>query len=181
MSDKNITAAEDFTDVGTIINAEVVEQIGSAALAIRTAEEAFTGDVDYFTFMDLEDPMTKLAVYSAIQNPDHKLREWATKHPGESIAMVNALIHPVTLQDENSGESVNTWRAIIFDAEGQTFVAVSEGVTNSLQKMFSIIGSPDTWAAPLNVIPKEIGTRNGMNRVMILDIEKPKPVAAKKK
>lgn len=179
--EEKTTNKDQWVDVAESITADVVETTGTTALANITAKEAFTEGMDYFTFMNLEDPETKLAVYSAIQNPDYKLRDWAADNPGQSIALANALIHPVKLNDEETGEVVNSWRCILFDADGNTYVAVSEGVVNSLQKLFSIVGPPDTWDKPINMIPKELKTRKGMNRVLILDIAKPaKPKTPKK-
>lgn len=179
--EKNIIS-EDQEQLDILTAADDAIEQEAAALAVFTdPKEMFSATTDLFTFCDLEDPDNQAIIFSGIQNPDFNLRDWAADNGGKSIPVVNALIHPVELLDEESGELNKTWRCILFAEDGTSYVAVSEGVINSLQKLFTIFGKPDTWKKPINLIPREIKTRKGMNRVLILDIEKPKKSAAAKK
>ena len=73
--EEKTTNKDQWVDVAESITADVIEPPGLPPNNI-TAKEAFTEGMDYFTFMNLEDPETKLAVYSAIRTPITN-RDWA--------------------------------------------------------------------------------------------------------
>lgn len=109
---------------------------------------------------------SKIAIYNAINGADENLAD----HIGEVIEAVDVVAHPVSLVDENTGEVVNALRTVIVDKNGKSYTAVSEGITNSLSRIFSIVGMPSWKNEPVKMKVKQIKTRNGMNKVNTIEL-----------
>lgn len=112
---------------------------------------------------------TKIAVYNAINNADESLND----HIGEVLEIVNVVAFPVELADEETGEIVRALKTVLVDKSGKTFTAVSQGVTNSLSRIFSIIGTPEDGAwekEPVKMKVKQVKTRNGNNKVNVIEL-----------
>ena len=109
---------------------------------------------------------TKVAIYNAINGADESLGE----HINEVLEIVDVVAHPVTLVDEETGEINEVLRTVLIDKNGKAYTAVSEGVTNSLARIFSIIGMPSWKDEPVKMKLKQIKTRNGNNKVNTLEL-----------
>lgn len=55
-------------------------------------------------------------------------------------------------------------RIVLFDVEGKTYVTVSRGIYNALKNMCAIVGTPETWKAPVTI---KVGQRQIKERRML--------------
>lgn len=109
---------------------------------------------------------SKIVIYNAISNPQHNLAELINSE----IAIVDVIVHDVELVDDETGELVQTKRVILIDVKGETYVAVSQGIVNSIYKLMAIIGQPSWKDEPVIVKVKQVKTRNGNNKVLTLEL-----------
>lgn len=111
----------------------------------------------------------KIDIFNAINGADESLGD----HIGEVLEIVNVVAHPVTLVDEETGETVECLRTVLIDKKGVSYTAVSQGITSALSRIFSIIGSPDdnAWVnEPVKMKIKQVKTRNGNNKVNTIEL-----------
>ena len=99
----------------------------------------------------------KVAIYNALNSKGEALSD----HIKETINLVDVAAHPVQLVDKQTGEISTTLRTILIADDGTCYQAVSAGVTSSLQKLFSIFGTPSWKEDPIPVMPIEEKTRAG--------------------
>jgi len=109
---------------------------------------------------------SKVAIFNAINGADESVAD----HIGEVLEITDVVAHPVTLTDEETGEIINTLRVVLIDKNGKTYTAVSEGITNSLSRIFSIIGMPSWKDEPVKMKIRQIKTRNGNNKVNTIEL-----------
>ena len=112
---------------------------------------------------------TAIKIYNAINNAEEQLAE----HINEVIEVVNVVAHPVELIDEESGEIFTALRTILITKDGTSYSAVSSGITNSLARIFALIGKPDGGAwekEPVKMKVKQVQTRNGNNKVNTIEL-----------
>ena len=110
-----------------------------------------------------------IAIYNAINSADESLGD----HIGDVIEVVNIVAHPVEVTDEQTGEIIEALRTVLIDKKGKSYVAVSQGITNSLSRIFSLIGTPDNGAwekEPVKMKIKQVKTRNGNNKVNTIEL-----------
>ena len=143
-----------------------------------------TEDVASVTLVDqLKNPMSEfycsipndgtrksaIKIYNAINSADEQLAD----HINEVIEIVNVVAHPVELIDEINGEVFTSLRTILISKDGTAYSAVSSGITNSLAKIFAIVGMPDNGAwekEPIKIKVKQVQTRNGNNKVNTIEL-----------
>lgn len=112
---------------------------------------------------------SKIAIYNAINAPDKQLAEFK----GKTLEIVNVVAYPVSIADEETGEIIECLRTVLVDKKGVGYAAVSQGITNSLARIFNIIGTPDNGAwekEPVKMEIKEVATRNGVNKVNVIEL-----------
>ena len=110
---------------------------------------------------------SKIKIYNAINNAEKSLNDMI----GKRLDIVDVVAYPVEIVDDESGEIVKTVRTVLIDKNGVGYSAVSAGVTNSLNKIFGIIGTPEGGAwhtEPVAMEVRQIKTRNGQNKVNTL-------------
>lgn len=107
---------------------------------------------------------SKVAIYNAINSSDTALNDMV----GKPLEIVDVVAHPITITDEETGEIIETVRTVLIDKNGKCYHAVSAGILNSLQKIFSIIGMPSWKDEPVKMEVKQVKTRNGNNKVNTL-------------
>lgn len=110
---------------------------------------------------------SKADIFNAVNSPDRKLSEYI----GEVINLKDIVAHPIQLVDENTGELLDALRVVLIDADGTSYEAVSNGVSNAINRILQIFGQPDTWAEPIKVKAIQKQTRNGNNKVTTLKID----------
>lgn len=109
---------------------------------------------------------SKVKIYNAINNADKKVADCI----GEVIELVDVIAHPATVLDEETGEITEILRTVLIDKDGISYSASSIGITNSLEKIFAIVGMPSWTEEPLKVKIKQVATGNGMNKVNTLEL-----------
>lgn len=112
---------------------------------------------------------TKITIYNAINSPSKTLAEMK----GKTLEIVNVVAYPISITNEETGEIITCLRTILIDKKGVGYAAVSQGITNSLARIFSIVGTPDNGAwekEPVKMEVKEVNTRNGNNKVNVIEL-----------
>lgn len=111
-----------------------------------------------YTDMNLTDRNAAVAFYNATSNPLNKLKE----HVNEVLSLVHVSVECVEVSKEDApGGKVIAPRIVLITEDGQSYACVSVGVYQSLKRMFTLLGTPDTWAEPVKIKPVLISTKNG--------------------
>ena len=55
------------------------------------------------------------------------------------------------MPNQETGEAQVCPRIVLISDDGTTYVTISKGVYNSLKNLCAIIGTPETWKAPVKV------------------------------
>lgn len=122
----------------------------------------------YCSVKDITSVDSQIKLYNAINSPEKKIDECINM----TIVVKDVIAHPVEILDEKTGELLSLVRTILIDDKGVCYEAVSVGVKNSLQWIFAICGQPTTWKEPIKVKPVQRKTRNGDNKVTLLELVK---------
>lgn len=109
---------------------------------------------------------SKIAIFNAVNGADESLGD----HIGEVLEIVDVVAHPVTITDEETGEIITALRTVLIAKDGKTYTAVSQGITNALSRVFSIVGMPSWKDEPVKMKVKQIKTRNGNNKVNTIEL-----------
>lgn len=131
-----------------------MENNNTALVAFNT-ESTELGTVQHF--IDTSTREGKIKLYSALQNAE-KLEE----HLNEPLEMVNAVAQAVQVTSDQTGEVSNTVRVIIVTADNKAYSATSPALAASLNTMFGIFGTPNTWTEPLPIKVVERRSRRGL-------------------
>ena len=110
-----------------------------------------------------------IAIYNAVMNADKRVESAINM----TLEVINVVAHPVTLTDENTGEIITALRTVLVTKDGTGYEAVSQGITNALSRIFSIVGMPDGGAwekEPVKMKIKQVQTRNGNNKIMTIEL-----------
>lgn len=67
------------------------------------------------------------------------------------INLKDVIVQPVSSEDEKTGVVEDYLRSVLIDADGTAYAASSTGVKSSLDNLFLVFGTPDTWDAPLAI------------------------------
>lgn len=111
-----------------------------------------------YTDMNLADRSAAVAFYNATSNPANRLKE----HVNEVLSLVHVSVECVEVSKENSlEEKTLAPRIVLITEDGQSYACVSIGVYQSLKRMFTLLGTPDTWEEPVQVKPVLISTGKG--------------------
>lgn len=111
-----------------------------------------------YTDMDLTDRSAAVAFYNATSNPANKLKE----HVNEVLSLVHVSVECVEVSKENNpDDKVLAPRIVLITEDGHSYACVSIGVYQSIKRMFSLLGTPDTWTEPVKIKPVLISTKKG--------------------
>jgi hypothetical protein len=161
-------------DVG-IVHREDFEPVSVQELAKRDAERNGSGRIILCTF-DLETRAGKVRAFNSIGGSALSLSD----HVGEVIGLRNVIAHTIELTNEATGEMVNHVRTVIEGSDGAFYAAVSEGIVNSLRKLFGIFGMPP-YDPPLFVRARSVTTRKSFKVLVLELVEEEEEAHAKKK
>lgn len=113
----------------------------------------------------------KKVVFNAVNRAAKKLREAVNV----VIPMTGLYIEPVEIaeKDENGniidgGRVSVAPRIIIFAEDGTTYGCCSLGAYNSIKRIVSLYGLPETWKKPVNIVPGLV--TNGKNQVLTINL-----------
>lgn len=111
-----------------------------------------------YTDMNLSDRSAAVAFYNAMSNPSDKLKE----HVNEVLSLVHVSVECVEVsKDDVPEEKSIAPRIVLITADGRSYSCVSVGVYQSLKRMFTLLGNPDTWTEPVKIKPVLISTKKG--------------------
>ena len=110
--------------------------------------------------MQVTDEKSASMLFKAMNQPDDSLGD----HINETIDVINIFIQPVPMANKETGEMNVVPRIVLFDVEGKTYVTVSRGIYNALKNMCAIVGTPETWKAPITI---KVGQRQIKERRML--------------
>lgn len=110
--------------------------------------------------MQVTDEKSASMLFKAMNQPDDSLGD----HINETIDVTNIFIQPVPMANQETGEMNVVPRIVLFDVEGKTYVTVSKGIYNALKNMCAIVGTPETWKAPVTI---KVGQRQIKERRML--------------
>ena len=123
-------------------------------------------DEFYCSIEDNGSRQSKIAIYNAINNVDDEV----ANHINETFEIVDVAAHHVTIIDETTGEEINAVRVILIDKNGVSYSATSQGIFNSLTKIFGIVGMPSWKDEPVKMKFKQVKTRNNNNKVNVIEL-----------
>ncbi|UWI19068.1 MAG: Single-stranded DNA-binding protein [Bacteriophage sp.] len=125
--------------------------------ATMTVADVMNTGIGY-TDMNLSDRSAAVAFYNATSNPVNKLKE----HVNEVLSLVHVSVEcvEVSKDDVPEGKTIAP-RIVLITEDGQSYSCVSVGVYQSLKRMFTLLGTPDTWTEPVNIKPVLISTKKG--------------------
>ena len=118
---------------------------------------------EIFSTFEVTDKETGKKLYKAMSTND-KLGDMI----GEVIAIKDVITEPVISKDENTGEEKLLTRIIIIDNNDNAISTCSQGIFNSLAKIFKIFGEPREWDEPIEVKISQINVKN--NRIYTLEM-----------
>lgn len=111
-----------------------------------------------YTDMNLTDRDAAVTFYNATSNPANKLKE----HVNEVLSLVHVSVECVEVSKEDAAEGkAIAPRIVLITEDGQSYACVSVGVYQSLKRMFTLLGTPDTWTGPVKIKPVLISTKKG--------------------
>ena len=99
---------------------------------------------------------SKVAVFNASNNPDHKVGDYINK----VIVVKDVLAELIEVTNEETGEIEVTPRVVLIDMDGKSYQAVSKGIFNALKKAIAIFGAP-TWDEGLPCLIKQVSVGKG--------------------
>lgn len=110
---------------------------------------------------------SKVAVFNASNNPDHKVGDYINKEIVIKDVLAELIEMPKTDGKDNpvldeSGEPVmeQVPRVVLIDVDGKSYQAVSWGIFNALKKAITIFGAP-TWDEGLRILVKQVSVKSG--------------------
>jgi hypothetical protein len=158
---KNTSQKENPTMIEEPTNALAPTHTVEAGMLIGQAQDLFsTALMAMWTSID---PAKKALILRASGDADTNLIAWFDKNPGQSIDVVDVLVHNVQLASDDADETGEVMyttqaRTVLIDKAGVTYSSVSQGVLGSLQKIIALYGPP-TWPDGLKITARRVKTR----------------------
>lgn len=98
----------------------------------------------------------KVAMYNAINSPDHKLSDFV----GKKLNIKDISIERVENPSDETGEMVANARVVLIDENGESYTCVSTGIYSAIKKLVAVFGEP-TWEPALPVEIQNLSTKKG--------------------
>lgn len=98
----------------------------------------------------------KVAMYNAINSPDHKLSDFV----GKTLNIKDISIERVDNPSDETGEMVPNARVVLIDENGESYTCVSSGIYSAIKKLVAVFGEP-TWEPALPVEVQNLSTKKG--------------------
>lgn len=110
---------------------------------------AISGNSQIRTSIDQSSIDANLTIYNAL-NDSVALSD----HLDTPINMADYVMEVVDIESE-SGELIKAVRTVIIDEDGVAYHAMSSQFVASLNRLFALVGEPDTWAEPVTIMVSE--------------------------
>lgn len=104
--------------------------------------------------MKTETMEDRVAFYNAMSAPDEQLRD----HINEVLYFKDVFVEPVEVTDEETGENRSANRIVLLDVNGVSYSTMSNGIYNSLKRVFAVFGCP-TWENGLALKVKQVNNK----------------------
>lgn len=101
-------------------------------------------------------PEQRKMVYNAMNNPTHKVSDFINK----KIAVENVLIESLDLLNDETGEIDRVPRIVLIDPKGNSYVATSKGVFNSIKNAYTAFGAAP-WTPAIEFEVKQVKVGRG--------------------
>lgn len=98
----------------------------------------------------------KVAMYNAINSPDHKLSDFV----GKKLNIKDISIERVENPSDETGEMIANARVVLIDENGESYTCVSSGIYSAIKKLVAVFGEP-TWEPALPVEIQNLSTKRG--------------------
>lgn len=120
--------------------------------------------------MTAADNKSRVTLFNACSNPE-KLSTMINKRI--KLLHVYAEIIQCAHVNENGGEVsfVSCPRVILIDENGKGYQAVSVGIYNSVKRIISLFGSPETWDRPHTVEVQNVDLKGGQHTFNLIMID----------
>lgn len=113
----------------------------------------------------------KKLVFNAANRAANSLRECVNKE----IKMTGLYIEPVEfVEKDDDGNPIENGkvslcpRMVIFADDGETYGCCSMGAYNSIKRIVSMYGLPNTWKKPVTIVPGLV--TNGKNQILTINL-----------
>lgn len=134
----------------------------SGALDIK--RELSNADAMFTSLVDDGTRASKAKIYNAISNPTHSLADFI----GKQLEITDVVCHYVEMVDDNTGEVIQAPRMVFVDVKGETYQCISNGVLQSIKRIFPIVGMPSWKDEPLKLV---VGQKKGRKGFKFLTLE----------
>ena len=101
-------------------------------------------------------PAQRKTVYNAMNNPTHKVSDFINK----KIKVENVLIESLDLLNDETGEVDRVPRIVLIDPEGNSYVATSKGILNSIKNAYTAFGAAP-WKGGIEFEVKQVAVGRG--------------------
>lgn len=118
-----------------------------------------------FCTMQAVDKKAKATLFNATASPE-KINSMI----GKTIDLIHFYVEVIQVVSEQTGELCNVPRVVLIDKSGKGYQAVSIGMYNSIKRIVSMYGLPDTWDEPLQVEVQQLEVKNGRTFNLIVKV-----------
>ena len=137
-------------DVDVIVDEIIAEEVDAGQArgttdVVASIQALNNPDSGFYSSITSTDFASRLKVASALTTS-----KALDDHLGQTIKLVNFIVQPVDLADDN-GTVETAPRVVLIDAEGNAFHATSVGLLSSLKNIVSALGAPETWEHPIGI------------------------------
>ena len=154
---KAATEAEETPDTDYMVTEDAMElAVTSDRFERLNLAKDITGGGKGFCTMQAVDKKAKATLFNACGNA-----EKLSSYIGKRIDLLHFYVEVVQIVAEESGEIVNVPRCVLIDKNGKGYQAVSIGMYNTLKRIVSMYGLPETWDEPLAVEVQQVETKKG--------------------
>ena len=131
---------------------------------MNVAQELSANQTSMFCSITGGTKESKVAVFNASNNPDHKVGDFINK----VIVVRDVLAEQIEVTDEETGDVSIAIRTVLIDMDGKSYQAVSQGIFNALKKAIAIFGAP-TWEDGLPCLIKQV--KVGKGSMLTFDVQ----------
>lgn len=124
--------------------------------ALTLVDEMERNTKEVFCSMEGNTMEEKKKIFNAMSKCDFRVAD----RLNTPIALNDVIIQKYTSVNDETGEVTEKKRIILIDKDGVTYASASNGLYNSLLRLFAIIGMPNTWTEPINIEVIESETKN---------------------
>lgn len=100
----------------------------------------------FVTSINTNTPEGAIEIFNALSDAED-IRDYL----GETLEIVNFAAEPAEFEDED-GEVRQGVRTVLITKDGKALQSGSDQLVRSLNRLFGIFGTPDTWEKPVKIV-----------------------------